>query len=313
MSDPEIRKIVMEVLYKVVQYCRKHPGTRPNGILQTLFADEAAFTAFCVKYSVPAEFRHFVDMADHPGPTPGDGSSQPVLLRHKQLLDQFQLEQAAVERVRIYFQESFPVHAFDKISAPLSKLMDVPLHVMFAEFLRCYATLRPADLLSAQQKLVATNYDAKAGVAALVLDLKSARDLMARGNDRPTEVRMLQLLYAAMPAQFAGGIQAHQQKHVAAGTDTFELASTMLEELETVIGCQTSSSDLGFAGSVAAKGEGSVAVFMYCWTCGGNWSHSSSTCRNPHKGHKKEATYLNKMRGNRQFCPPEGQIIPTTK
>ena len=184
---------------------------------------------------------------------------------------------------------------------------------MFAEFLRCYSTLRPADLLAAQQKLLATNYDAKAGVLALILDLRSTRDLLARGNDRPTDVRMLQLLFAAMPAQFAAGIQAHQQKHVAAGTDTFEQACTMLEELETVIGCQTCSLDLGFAGAAAATGEGKVAVFMYCWTCGGNWSHSSSTCRSPREGHKKDATYINKMRGNRQFCAPDGQIIPTTK
>ena len=44
----------------------------------------------------------------------------------------------------------------------------------------------------------------------------------------------------------------------------------------------------------------------YCWTHGitSNLQHTSATCTRPKQGHKKEATYENKMGGSEEVCKP---------
>ena len=91
----------------------------------------------------------------------------------------------------------------------------------------------------------------------------------------------------SVPASTTAPVQTDDPNLEVFRTLFIEQAKYMTDQTEAINKC------------VQALGSKSQPTRLkYCWTHGGNFSHHSGECKKPADGHKKEATWKNRMEGS---------------
>ena len=247
-TDDKIRLEAVAILPTMLAFLMV-PGYHSLGLITVIFADQAELSAFALKIGLPADQWTHQSLALHPGATTVH-FTQPQLLHHKAVLDNFLAEQARLEKFKTAMILNHPINAFDAIKHASLGLAFATAADLLHEWMRRYFNLTSANIMTIQKDLELLTFEPKTGMHTFLAIIKGLYSNLARGNAQITEQQqVLKILHKVelnpeVGPRFSPHIVQFRAQHLVANTATVNLAAEMLVMMENVIGIGQDISDV---------------------------------------------------------------------